>query len=51
MKTKYGFKINLNVHIPGCNEKKGKVYKITSNFMIFPNCKLKMNTPFGGWIK
>ncbi len=49
--TKYGFKINLNVDIPGCNDKKGKTYKITSNYMIFPNCKLKMNTPIGGWQK
>lgn len=49
--TKYGFKINLNIDIPGYNEKKGKIYKITSNYMIFPNCKLKMNTPIGGWQK
>ena len=49
--TKYGFKINLNIDIPGYNEKKGKIYKITSNYMIFPNLKLKMNTPIGGWQK
>lgn len=28
--TKYGFKINLNIDIQGYNEKKGKIYKITS---------------------
>lgn len=49
--TKYGFKINLLIDIPGINEKIGKTYKIESNYMIFPNGKLKMNTPIGGWQK
>lgn len=49
--NKYGFKINLKLDIPGANEKKGKVYKIETNYMIFPNKKLKMNTPIGGWQK
>ena len=49
--TKYGCKINLQVDIPGVNEKTGKVYKVTTNFMIFPNGKLKCNTLLGGWQK
>lgn len=49
--TKYGCKINLNINIPGINDKSGKVYKIKTNYMIFPNGKLKMNTPIGGWQK
>lgn len=49
--SKYGFKINLKIEIPGENEKKGKVYKIETNYMIFSNKKLKMNTPIGGWQK
>lgn len=39
------------IDIPGANEKLGKTYKIESNYMIFPNGKLKMNTPIGGWQK
>lgn len=49
--SKYGCKINLKVTIPGNNEKKGKNYKIETNYMVFPNKKLKMNTPIGGWQK
>lgn len=49
--SKYGCKINLKVSIPGKNEKIGKVYKIETNYMIFPDKKLKMNTPLGGWQK
>lgn len=45
----FGFKINLNISIPGKNEKIGKTYNVTTNYMIFPNKKLKMNTPLGGW--
>ena len=47
--SKYGCKINLQIDMPGANEKEGKVYGIESNYMIFPNGKLKMNTPIGGW--
>lgn len=47
--TKYGCKINLNVDIPGINEKEGKIYKLKTNYMVFPNGKLKINTPIGGW--
>ncbi len=49
--TKYGCKINLMIDIPGANEKLGKTYKLKSNYMVFPNGKLKMNTPIGGWQK
>ena len=49
--TNFGCKINLNIDIPGNNEKKDKTYKLTTNYMIFPNGKLKMNTPIGGWQK
>lgn len=47
--SKYGCKINLKLTIPGYNNKKGKDYKIETNYMVFPNKKLKMNTPIGGW--
>ena len=49
--TKYGFKINLKISIPGSNMKKNEVFNIETNYMIFPNGKLKMNTPLGGWQK
>ena len=48
---KYGFRINIQVEMPGVNEKAGKIFKFNSGFTIFPNGKLKMNTPFGGWTK
>lgn len=47
--SKYGCKINLKLTIPGYNEKKNKNYKIETNYMVFPNMRLKMNTPIGGW--
>lgn len=47
--TKYGCKVNLEVDIPGINEKSGKIYKVKTNYMIFPNGKLKCNTLLGGW--
>lgn len=49
--SKYGCKININVTIPGYNEKKGREYNIKTNYMVFPHKKLKMNTPMGGWQK
>ena len=49
--SKYGCKINLKITIPGFNEKQGRDYRIETNYMIFPNWKLKMNTPIGGWQK
>ena len=30
-------------------EKEGKIYKLKTNYMVFPNGKIKMNTPIGGW--
>lgn len=47
--NQYGIKINLFLSIPGKNEKLGKIYNCKSNFMIFPNGKLKCNTLLGGW--
>ena len=47
--TKYGAKINLFLDMPGTKGKTGKIYKIKSNFMVFPNGKLKCNTLLGGW--
>lgn len=49
--TKYGCKINLKIDVSGINEKIGKTYKIITNYMVFPNGQLKMNTPIGGWQK
>lgn len=43
--------VNLKVTIPGNNEKKGKNYKLETNYMVFPDKKLKMNTSIGGWQK
>lgn len=45
----FGFKINILIDMPGANEKAEKIYKIKSNFMVFPNGKLKCNTLIGGW--
>lgn len=47
--TKYGFKININIQIPGGKLKDNEVFNLRTNYMIFPNGKLKMNTPLGGW--
>lgn len=47
--NKYGFKINIEVAIPGQNEKIGKIYNIKTSYIIFPNGKLKNNTLLGGW--
>lgn len=50
-KKKYGFRIRLNLPFPGKREKLGKTYKITSSYIVYPNGKLKNNTPIGGWGK
>lgn len=47
----FGVKINLNVDLPGCGTKKERIYKLTSNFMVFPNGRIKANTLIGGWQK
>lgn len=49
--SNYGCKINIQVDMPGKNIKEGSLYKIESNYMVFPNGKLKLNTPIGGWQK
>lgn len=47
----FGVKINLNIDLPGRGIKSGKIYKLTSNFMVFPNGRIKANTLIGGWQK
>ena len=49
--TRRGYKINIDISIPGKNDKLGQIFKVKTNYMIFPNGKLKMNTPLGGWVK
>jgi len=48
-KKKYGFRIRINLQFPGKREKLGKIYQITSSYIVYPNGKLKNNTPIGGW--
>ena len=43
--SKYGFKINIKIDMPGFNSKKDKIYKIETNYMVFPNGKIKIATP------
>lgn len=50
-KKKYGFRIRLNLKFPGKGEKLGRVYNITSSYIVYPKGKLKNNTPIGGWVK
>ena len=50
-KKKYGFRIRINLQFPGKREKLGKIYQITSSYIVYPNGKLKNNTPIGGWKK
>ena len=47
--NKFGFKINVDINIPGKGEKSGKIYPLKTAYMIFPNGKLKNNTLLGGW--
>jgi len=49
--SKFGVKINLNVDIPGKGEKSGRIYRIKTCYMIFPEGRLKCNTLIGGWYK
>ena len=46
--TGAGYQINLFIDILGKNDKRGKVYKITSSCIIFPNGKLRLITLVGG---
>lgn len=50
-KKKYGFRIRINIPFPGKGEKQGHIYLITSSYIVYPNGKLKNNTPIGGWAK
>lgn len=50
-KKKYGFRIRINLNFPGKREKLGRIYQITSSYIVYPNGKLKNNTPIGGWEK
>ena len=47
--TNFGIKIKLNLDIPGEGEKRGKIYKLVSSFMVFPYGKIKISTLIGGW--
>lgn len=40
-----GVNISLFIEIPGINNKFGRSYKRVSSYMIYPNGKLKNNTP------
>lgn len=47
-KEKYGYRIRVRLPLPGKREKLGKVYMITSSYIVYPDGKLKNNTPIGG---
>lgn len=50
-KKKYGFRIRVILRFPGKREKIGRIYQITSSYIVYPDGKLKNNTPIGGWAK
>lgn len=43
-----GAKITVFITLPGANDKFGKSFKLKAGYTIFPNKKLKCNTPIGG---
>ena len=45
----YGVQININVDMPGANEKINNIYPLKTAYTIFPNGKLKLNTHLGGY--
>ena len=47
-KKKYGFRIRIRLLFPGKGEKEGKIYPLTSSYIVYPNGMLKNNTPIGG---
>lgn len=47
----FGFKININIKIPGINQKEGRIYHLKTAYMVFNNGQLKNNTLIGGWQK
>jgi hypothetical protein len=50
-KKKYGFRIRIRIRFPGKREKLGRIYPITSSYIVYPDGKLKNNTPIGGRAK
>ncbi len=50
-KKKYGFRIRIKISFPGKREMFGRVFPLTSSYIVYPNGKLKNNTPIGGKIK
>ena len=49
--TKYGVKIRVVARIDGAHEDRKTDYKVIGSYMVFPNGKIKMNTPLGGKVK
>ena len=49
--TKYGVKIRVVASIDGAHKDRKKEYKVIGSYMVFPNGKIKMNTPMGGKIE
>ncbi len=47
--TKAGYQINLNIKVPGKNQKLNKEYELKSAFIIFPEGELRCITLIGGW--
>lgn len=48
---KFGFRISIEVSIPGINQKAGKQYKFVTGFMVWPNGRIENTTVFGGKVK
>lgn len=46
---KYGYRISLDIDLPGVNERKDEVFKLVSGQTIFPDGHLKINTFVGGY--
>lgn len=47
-KKKYGFRIRIRLQFPGKRDKANRIFPITSSYIVYPNGKLKNNTPIGG---
>ncbi len=47
----FGFRISIQVSVPGINQKNGKTYKFITGFMVWPNGKIQNTTFFGGKVK
>ena len=46
--SRYGFQIDINITIPGKNEKVNREYVIKTCYIVFPNGKLRCTTLVGG---